>query len=244
MTCRRLVLTIACVASLGPVAASASASDCAGSDLVPTAANAQQVGEATLCLLNEQRAAAGLTPLSLDPALGQMASGYAGELVAGAFFSHVSPSGETLQDRLAAVDYRFTVAGENLAWGTSGVASAGQIVGSWMQSEGHRANILEPDYRQIGIGVAAGTPTGSGAPGATYVTEFGTPPAQQAVRRQPRRVRVAKSRRARAMGRTASVARRVHQRRARARARARAHRRADARRRADVRRRARAQRLG
>lgn len=223
MTCRRFIVALACVASLGPAAGSAAASSCAGSDLVPGSANVQQVAAATVCLLNEQRAAAGLPALSVDPTLGGMAADYAGDLVAGAFFAHVSPSGETLQDRLAAVAYRYRAAGENLAWGTSGVASAAQIVDAWMHSDGHRANILEPSFREIGIGLAMGVPTGSGAAGATYVTEFGTPLAKPAARRAHRHARTARSRRARA--RSASLARRAQHRRARAHHRRAAHRR-------------------
>jgi uncharacterized protein YkwD len=61
--------------------------------------------------------------------------------------------------------------GENLAWGTGDVASPARIVDAWMHSPGHRRNILDRRFREIGIGLAPGAP-GRGD-GATYVTEFG-----------------------------------------------------------------------
>jgi uncharacterized protein YkwD len=61
--------------------------------------------------------------------------------------------------------------GENLAWGTGSAATPARIVSAWMHSPGHRRNILDRRYREFGIGLALGAPTGG--PGATYVNEFG-----------------------------------------------------------------------
>src|SRR4051794_13572796 len=112
MARRRLLTTILCVSALAPATSAAQAAGCAGADVPANAASMQQVSDSTLCLLNEQRAAAGLPALGADGDLARIAVDYAGQLVTQHFFSHVSPSGQTLQDRFAAVGYDFDAAGE------------------------------------------------------------------------------------------------------------------------------------
>ncbi|HWC25664.1 MAG TPA: CAP domain-containing protein, partial [Solirubrobacteraceae bacterium] len=64
--------------------------------------------------------------------------------------------------------------GENIAWGSGERATPQEIVRAWMRSPGHRRNILERRFRNIGIGVATGAPGDvSGRPAATYTTDFG-----------------------------------------------------------------------
>jgi len=64
---------------------------------------------------------------------------------------------------------------ENIAWGTEHLATPKGIVRGWMNSPGHRANILRGTFREIGIGIVVGAPTrlGPGERGATYTTDFG-----------------------------------------------------------------------
>jgi uncharacterized protein YkwD len=64
---------------------------------------------------------------------------------------------------------------ENIAWGTGYLATPAQIVRGWMNSSGHRANILNGRFRDIGVGIALGAPTGGrrARDGATYTTDFG-----------------------------------------------------------------------
>ena len=62
--------------------------------------------------------------------------------------------------------------GENLAWGTGRLATPREIMRAWMDSPGHRANIVKRSYREIGIGVVTGVPSDRGA-GATYTADFG-----------------------------------------------------------------------
>ena len=65
--------------------------------------------------------------------------------------------------------------GENIAWGTGRLATAAQIHRSWMNSPGHRANILQRSFREIGIGIETGVPVRLSAAqsGATYTADFG-----------------------------------------------------------------------
>ncbi len=67
---------------------------------------------------------------------------------------------------------RRAILGENLAWGSSGNATPRSIVRGWMTSPGHRANVLQPTFRHVGIGVVLAAPTGLDR-AATYAAEFG-----------------------------------------------------------------------
>jgi uncharacterized protein YkwD len=105
-----------------------------------------------LGLVNEERAKAGLPPLKPDPQLTQVARAHSGDMFARGYFSHYSPEGKDLGDRLKSGDVRYLAAGENLALAqTLGVAHQGL-----MDSPGHRANILRPQFGRLGIGVLDG----------------------------------------------------------------------------------------
>jgi uncharacterized protein YkwD len=172
-------LLVAAVAALAaPAGAEAHAQDagCPGADLVPVAGNLPQVAQATLCLLNNERADAGLSPLTVTPGLTQPSQAYSVRMVTENFFAHVAPDGATLTDRLEADGYiapdgDWTV-GENLAWGQGDISTARQITIAWMNSPDHRENILTPEFDEIGIGIVPGTP-GDASWGATYTTDFG-----------------------------------------------------------------------
>ena len=83
----------------------------------------------------------------------------------GRFFSHTSPGGATFVDRIRGTGYlagaRSWAIGENIAYGSGSRSSPRSIGRAWMNSPGHRANILSSNYREIGIGLAIGTPVGS-----------------------------------------------------------------------------------
>src|SRR3954449_9120806 len=171
-------LATAAAALAAPAGAQASAQDaaCPGADAVPTAATIAQASQATLCLLNNERAAAGLHPVAEAQGLTQPSAAYSARMVAERFFAHVSPDGGTLVDRLTAAGYiapdgDWTV-GENIAWGQGDLATPRNIAVAWMNSPGHRHNILTGEFTEIGIGIALGTP-GDPSWGATYTTDFG-----------------------------------------------------------------------
>jgi uncharacterized protein YkwD len=179
---RRAVTLLAVAAAAAALAAPASAeasaqtSACPGADLVPSAANLAAVGQATLCLLNDERAGAGLHPVVEAPALTQPSLAYSARMVTESFFAHVAPDGASLVDRLTAARYidpdgDWTV-GENIAWGQANYATPRSIMVAWMNSPGHRKNVLTPEFTQVGVGVVPGTP-GDPTWGATYTTDFG-----------------------------------------------------------------------
>src|SRR4051812_25140226 len=117
---RRLVAIVAALVALTLWApAGASAGDCGGADLVPAADNLTAVGQATLCLLNEKRAANGVAALTETARLTSASLGYSRRMVDQAFCAHESPDGGTLVDRLSGAGYLVGdawVVGENLGW--------------------------------------------------------------------------------------------------------------------------------
>jgi uncharacterized protein YkwD len=186
---------------------------CADQTLAPAPATLGAMAAAQLCLLNGERADAGLPPLKLDALLSAAAQAYAADLVAGQYFSHTGRDGSTIRSRLDAAGYLPRnggwAIGENLAWGTGALATPASIMQAWMNSPGHRENILNAEYREIGIGVVPGNPsTGSGA-GATYANAFGvvdrpagghkpgSKPAKKSGKRRANRRKAAKKRAAR-----------------------------------------------
>ena len=111
---------------------------CSGGDLVPTSANLAQVGAATLCLINQQRAAAGLPALRETAALDAAAASHSADMVAKNYFDHVAPTGLGLVDQVLGAGYA-TVGtlldlGENIATGVDSLATPASTVASWMAS--------------------------------------------------------------------------------------------------------------
>ncbi len=156
------------------------ATPCEDTGLTPEPGNLATVRAAVLCLINRERAEHGEEPLSINHKLERAAEEHDQELIADDYFAHVSPSGETPAERITATGYipgpsAGYVIGENLAWGTLGLATPQAIVEAWIASPGHLANILEGAYRDTGIAVVPTTPPslGEGEPGATYAQEFG-----------------------------------------------------------------------
>ena len=157
------------------VVPAAEAHGCAGAGATPNAHNAAKIRRATVCLLNKQRAAAGLHAIRANRKLARAATRHSSDMVANRYFDHSSPSGDTLLTRASAVHYLKASAAwylaENIAWGSGVLATPRSIMRSWMHSPPHRANILSPQVRDAGVGVAVGAPAGGG--GATYTLDFG-----------------------------------------------------------------------
>lgn len=105
-----------------------------------------------LGLVNEARRQAGLQPLRADPALRAVARAHSRDMFLRSYFRHVSPDGSTPDDRLRRARIPFLVAGENLAYQPNAVVAHNAL----MNSAGHRANILSPVFRRVGIGAVRG----------------------------------------------------------------------------------------
>ncbi len=114
-------------------------------------------------MVNQARANAGLAPLTVDFRLVSVAQAKAQDMKTNNYFGHISPTYGTPWAMMAAVGLNVQWAGENIAYNDS-VAGA---MAAWMQSPGHRANILDPRFTHIGIGIVYGS-----AYGNLYVQEF------------------------------------------------------------------------
>lgn len=99
--------------------------------------------------VNDERAKAGCAPLAEEPHLTKAAQDYSDQMSAGNFFSHTSPDGTTFDQRIKNAGNSKPGA-ENIA---KGQTSAEQVMDAWMNSEGHRANILNCSLTKIGVGL-------------------------------------------------------------------------------------------
>jgi len=146
---------------------------------MPTAANVAQVQSATLCLINKVRVENGERPLSDNRKLDSAAQQHSDDMISNDYFDHTTPSGEAFDTRITATGYVTPGSsyelGENIDCATLSLATPSATVNGWMNSPEHRANILNGDFRDSGIGVALAAPAqyAEGQPGATYTQDFG-----------------------------------------------------------------------
>jgi uncharacterized protein YkwD len=128
----------------------------------PTGSPEHQV----LVLVNQSRATAGCHSMREDARLDSAASGHSKDMADNHYFSHVGLDGSTFVDREAAGGYpRNAAGGENIA---EGYPTATAVMNAWLNSPGHRANILDCSFKAIGIGLAH---DGNGA--AYWTQDFG-----------------------------------------------------------------------
>lgn len=162
-------------------AAGASAADvaaCPAADAMPVASVAAERSErALLCLVNRERARAGVRPLRLNRCLARAAEGHARDMVRARYFAHDSRDGTGFAERILDTGYapsgaRWTV-GENLAWGVAPGGDAAWVMSAWMNSRDHRANLLRERFRDIGLAAVAGAPVAADGPRATWAADFG-----------------------------------------------------------------------
>lgn len=104
-------------------------------------------------LVNQIRQENGLSPLTANWELSRVARYKSQDMKDNGYFSHTSPTYGTPFQMIKAFGLSFRTAGENIA---KGYASPQAVVNGWMNSSGHRANILNASYKQIGVGYVAG----------------------------------------------------------------------------------------
>ncbi|MFF1715901.1 CAP domain-containing protein [Streptomyces sp. NPDC058268] len=111
--------------------------------------SAESMAEATvLTLVNQERAKVGCSPVSGDSALASLAGDFSSDMAERDFFDHTDPDGATPWDRAEKAGIS-DLGGENIA---RGQANAQSVMDAWMNSPGHRANILNCDYKTLGVG--------------------------------------------------------------------------------------------
>jgi uncharacterized protein YkwD len=129
----------------------------------PLGAFAQEV----LDLTNAQRAQNGCQALTANATLTSVAQAHSADMAARGFFDHINPDGRSPFDRMSAAGYSYSLAAENIA---AGQATPAAVVDAWMNSSGHRANILNCKLTELGVGYATG-----GSYGTYWTQDFGTP---------------------------------------------------------------------
>ncbi|GHI02043.1 RNA polymerase [Streptomyces cellostaticus] len=107
-----------------------------------------------VALVNKERAAAGCGPLTEDAQLEKAAQGHSDDMAARNFFDHTNPDGADPGRRITAAGYQWSTYGENIARGQQ---TPQAVMDSWMNSPGHRANILNCSFKNIGVGVHKGS---------------------------------------------------------------------------------------
>ncbi|MCZ0204655.1 CAP domain-containing protein [Streptomyces sp. UMAF16] len=128
-----------------------------------SAAPASGVGAEILRLVNAERNKAGCRPLTLDPALTKAAQDHSADMAAHQNMSHTGSDGSDPGLRITRAGYTWSSYGENVAYGYT---TAEQVMAGWMASPGHRANILNCGFQEIGVGLAQ--------PGSYWTQDFGT----------------------------------------------------------------------
>jgi uncharacterized protein YkwD len=166
-------LAVLCVAGFALLALPvARAVACARAQARPGNVSSRAYTRAVECLVNAERAAAGLAGLAHDRRLARAARQFSSSMVRQRFFAHVSPDGSTLPARARAAGYRGRALGETIGWGAGSLATPAAIVRGWMASPPHHEILMSRAFRRIGLGVAMGSPQGaSGA--ATVTADFG-----------------------------------------------------------------------
>ena len=124
--------------------------------LIPPVAASSSSASATssaalLQAMNEVRRTHGLTPLRVDARLTRAARAHSSDMIRRQYFAHGA-----LAPRLKRFKVRGPLVGENLAWGVGALAHARAVVAQWMASPPHRANLLRPGFRRVGVGSAFG----------------------------------------------------------------------------------------
>ncbi|MFE6624487.1 sigma-70 family RNA polymerase sigma factor [Streptomyces sp. NPDC057740] len=128
------------------------------------AAPAGEVAQ-VVALVNKERSAAGCGPVQEDPLLDKAALGHSEDMDARDFFDHTNPDGADPGQRITAAGYTWSTYGENIAQGQQ---TPEAVMDSWMNSPGHRANILNCAFKDIGVGIHKGTG------GPWWTQNFGT----------------------------------------------------------------------
>ncbi|MER7183385.1 CAP domain-containing protein [Streptomyces hyaluromycini] len=114
-------------------------------------------------LVNAERSKVGCSALTLNTTLSKVAQSHSEDMALHQNMSHVGSDGSSPGDRLTSAGYTWSAYGENVAYG---YASPEQVMAGWMASPGHKANILNCTFKEIGVGLAQ--------PDSYWTQDFGT----------------------------------------------------------------------
>lgn len=196
-------LALACAGLLAAAPASALA-ECPNAELEAAEQSMDAIEQSVFCLINERRANAGLPAVRPSAQLAQAAASHSSDMVNRGYFAHSTPDGGSFIDRISRTGYmrgaRNWLVGENLVWGSGSYSTPASMVKAWMESPGHRANLLRERFRELGVAAVRGTPYDRGEDdGVTVSSEYGQRALGKRGSRKARKAR--KARRARRAGR-------------------------------------------
>lgn len=168
---------VASMALLFAAAAPASAA-CAHAQAPAKQITTKQAEKAVTCLLNKERHSHGLSGLNVKHDLSEAARNHSRYMERSGCFDHICPGEPSVDSRLRIVHYLTSglsswLYGENIAYGSGSYGSPKAMVKAWMQSAGHRANILNGSFRDLGVGVVWGAPGHEHFDAGIYTTDFG-----------------------------------------------------------------------
>jgi uncharacterized protein YkwD len=151
---------------------------CDEADQAPRQATLPELRGSMICLINRMRQHDGLDPLDENTSLLRSATGHSIDMVQHRYFSHDGPAGSTVDSRVTRNGYlaRFNTyfIGENIGGGVGKrLGSPLAVFRAWMHSPPHRDNILDPEFHDLGVGIARGYPAGGGPAAATYTLDLG-----------------------------------------------------------------------
>jgi uncharacterized protein YkwD len=157
--------------------AKAAKAPCGDSTAAPRQLSLHQMRSSVLCLINRIRGHYHLHPLAFNKALRNSASAHSVSMVVHGYFAHEGPGG-SMDHRISRAGYLAKagafVIGEDIGGGDGRRGSPMAVVRDWMHSPPHRENILDPHFRDAGVGVARGFPLdGTRGRAATYTVDFG-----------------------------------------------------------------------
>jgi len=153
------------------------ATGASAADAVVGKSSSARIRSRVVALVNEARGHsrrcgserfAAAPPLRISSTLTDAAEAHAGDMKRRQFFEHRGSDGSQPKDRVQRAGYRHRLTGENIALGPQ---SAEEVVAGWLDSPGHCANIMEPRFQDIGVGLAVGRKRGQ----TYWVQEFGAP---------------------------------------------------------------------
>jgi uncharacterized protein YkwD len=150
---------------------------CAHASASPAHLSTPAASHALRCLINGVRRAHHLRPVRANHRLRFAARRHASDMAGRDYFAHASPGGTTMESRIRHAGYLGGVRewwlGEALAWGNGGAGAPRAILRGLLNSPPHRAILLDPGFRDVGIGVARGAPRGAGSGALTVALDFG-----------------------------------------------------------------------
>jgi uncharacterized protein YkwD len=185
----RLAALVVTACGMAPASAAA-APPCAGADTVASDASVDELSDSVACLVNQERREAGLRRLDIAKRLWLAGWRHARDMRTNGYFSHRSRDGRSFDERIQ--DARYTegrerngwTLGETLVWANNARSAPRSLVRALMASPPHRKVILDDPYREMGVGLVRGTPTGN-PEGVTVAIEYGSLVSPEAQRSDP-----------------------------------------------------------